>query len=266
MEFKILRSGAMATLMLGSLSFAQTTPTTPDMTGNTTVTTPATPSNESTPTATLTDSQVLQVLMTSNDVELDSAKMVRRKTDNKEVKALADHIIKDHRDSNTKARALGRKLNVRAEASDVSKSIDRDANTYLDQLRKQSGENLDRTYIFHEVSFHEATLSSIDKTLIPNAKSEDLKELLRNTRPVIIAHLEHARKIQATMSGAKDAPANNHASPAIEARDKGISPTNSNDNLRSPTGEPSDALNKTGSDVVQDPIRDTEKSRPASRP
>jgi putative membrane protein len=39
----------------------------------------------------------------------------------------------------------------------------------------------------------------MDKTLIPSAQNAELKDTLVKTRPAFVAHLEHARKIQATM-------------------------------------------------------------------
>jgi putative membrane protein len=40
----------------------------------------------------------------------------------------------------------------------------------------------------------------VDKTLIPGAKNEELKALLVKTRPAFVAHLEHAKHIQSTLS------------------------------------------------------------------
>jgi len=42
-------------------------------------------------------------------------------------------------------------------------------------------------------------LDAVDKTLIPNTKNAELKETLVKTRPAFVAHLEHAKHIQAAM-------------------------------------------------------------------
>jgi putative membrane protein len=42
-------------------------------------------------------------------------------------------------------------------------------------------------------------IDALDKTLIPNAKNAELKNLLVQVRPAFIAHLEHAKQIQATL-------------------------------------------------------------------
>jgi hypothetical protein len=42
----------------------------------------------------------------------------------------------------------------------------------------------------------------MDKTLIPNAQNAELKDTLVKVRPAFDAHLDHAKKIQATSSNA----------------------------------------------------------------
>ena len=41
-------------------------------------------------------------------------------------------------------------------------------------------------------------IDALDKTLIPSAKNEELKALLVKVRPAFVAHLEHAKHIQAS--------------------------------------------------------------------
>jgi putative membrane protein len=42
-------------------------------------------------------------------------------------------------------------------------------------------------------------LEALDKTLIPSAQNAELKALLVAVRPAFVAHLDHARHIQATL-------------------------------------------------------------------
>ena len=41
-----------------------------------------------------------------------------------------------------------------------------------------------------------SVLLAIDKTLLPSAQNQELKELITKVRPAIVAHLEHAKEIQ----------------------------------------------------------------------
>jgi putative membrane protein len=39
----------------------------------------------------------------------------------------------------------------------------------------------------------------LDGTLLPNARNSELKALLVKVRPAFVAHLEHAKQLQASM-------------------------------------------------------------------
>jgi putative membrane protein len=49
------------------------------------------------------------------------------------------------------------------------------------------------------VAYHESVLDALDKTLIPSAKNEELKALLVKVRPAFVAHLDHAKHLQAEL-------------------------------------------------------------------
>ena len=67
-------------------------------------------------------------------------------------------------------------------------------------LKGLSGAAFDKAYIDHEVVYHAQVLDAVDKTLIPNAKNEELKALLVKVRPAFVAHLDHAKMIQAQLA------------------------------------------------------------------
>jgi putative membrane protein len=52
----------------------------------------------------------------------------------------------------------------------------------------------------HEVAYHEAVISAVDKTLIPSAQNAELKALLVKVRPAFVAHLEHAKHLQSELA------------------------------------------------------------------
>ena len=59
------------------------------------------------------------------------------------------------------------------------------------------GDAFDKAYIAHEVVYHQAVLDAMDKTLIPSAQNAELKALLVKVRPAFVAHLDHAKHLQA---------------------------------------------------------------------
>jgi putative membrane protein len=48
------------------------------------------------------------------------------------------------------------------------------------------------------VAYHQQVIDALDKTLIPGATNEELKALLVKVRPAFVAHLEHAKRLQAS--------------------------------------------------------------------
>ena len=39
----------------------------------------------------------------------------------------------------------------------------------------------------------------MDKVLLPSVKNEELKALIEKVRPAFVAHLEHAKQVQASL-------------------------------------------------------------------
>jgi len=147
-----------------------------------------------------TDAQIAMIAVTANSVDIDVAKMADQKTTNKAVKEFAATMVRDHTAVNTKATALVKKLGVTPEESDTSKSLKSDGDKKMAQLMALTGAEFNKAYIDNEVSYHEAVMGVLDNTLIPNTKNAELKVLLESVRPIFASHLEHAKKLQASIS------------------------------------------------------------------
>jgi putative membrane protein len=95
--------------------------------------------------------------------------------------------------------ALVTKLKVKPEDNPTSQSLKKGGEDNLKNLKALKGAAFDKAYIDHEVAYHEQVLDAIDKVLIPNAKNAELKDLIVKVRPAFVGHLEHAKKIQASL-------------------------------------------------------------------
>ena len=146
-----------------------------------------------------TDPQIAAIVVTANQVDIDAGKLATAKAHATEVKAFAQQMITDHTGVNKQATELVTKLKVKPEENDTSKSIKRGGDDNLAKLKDLKGADFDRAYIAHEVTYHQTVIDALDKTLVPNAKNEELKALLIKVRPAFVAHLEHAKSIQAKM-------------------------------------------------------------------
>ncbi len=145
------------------------------------------------------DPQIAAIVVTANTVDIDAGKLAKHKSKNKEVKKFAQQMITDHTAVNKSAVDLVKKLKVTPEENDTSRSLKKGGGDNMVNLKHLKGKDFDKAYIDHEVSYHEAVIDAIDKTLIPSAKNEELKALLVKVRPAFEAHLEHAKSLQSKM-------------------------------------------------------------------
>lgn len=146
-----------------------------------------------------TDPQIAAIVVTANQVDIDAGKLAERMSHSKEVKDFAQLMVTDHSGVNKAATDLVHKLNVTPEANATSASLKKGGDDNLVKLGKLKGAAFDKAYVDHEVAYHEAVLDAVDKTLIPSAKNGELKALLVKVRPAFVAHLEHARHLQASL-------------------------------------------------------------------
>ena len=155
---------------------------------------------DKTPASALTDAQIAMIVVVADTVDVDYGKLAVKKTSNQAVKEFAETMVRDHTAVNDKAIALAKKLGVTPEASDTSKSLTANGKKELEKLKALTGAEFDKAYVDNEVSYHEAVIGMLDKTLIPNTKNAELKSLLESGRPIFVAHLAHAKQLRASLN------------------------------------------------------------------
>jgi putative membrane protein len=147
-----------------------------------------------------TDAQIAMIVVVADTVDVDYGKLAVKRTINQAVKEFAETMIRDHTAVNDKAIALAKKLGVTPEESDTSKRLKSNGEKELAKLKALTGAEFDKAYVDNEVSYHEAVIGLLDKTLIPNTRNAELKSLIESGRPIFVAHLEHAKKLRASLN------------------------------------------------------------------
>ena len=145
------------------------------------------------------DAQIAGIVVEANTVDINAGKLAAKTSKNKEVKAFAKQMVTDHSGVNKQATALVKKLKVKPEDSDTSKSLKEGGDANITKLKGLKGKDFDKAYVDNEVTYHQAVIDAVDKTLIPNAKNAELKDMLEKVRPAFVAHLEHAKQMQTSM-------------------------------------------------------------------
>ncbi|MGE8450619.1 MAG: DUF4142 domain-containing protein [Pseudomonadales bacterium] len=145
------------------------------------------------------DAQIAAIVVTANQVDIDAGKIAEKSGHSADVKAFGKQMVTDHTGVNKQAVALVKKLKVTPEKNPTSESLQSGGDENVKTLKGLKGASFDKAYIDHEVTYHEQVIDALDKTLIPNAQNGELKALLVAVRPAFVGHLEHAKKIQASL-------------------------------------------------------------------
>lgn len=143
-----------------------------------------------------TEAEIIHVLATVNNSEIEAAQLAKTKSQDKNVISLANHIITDHGAMNRQLMDLSQRLNIQPDGNEISKSIRAGSAATMASLRNASGNEFNEGFMQQQVSMHQSTLRTIDDRLLPNAQNPELKTLLQRARASIVSHLDHAQTLQ----------------------------------------------------------------------
>jgi putative membrane protein len=145
------------------------------------------------------DAQIAAIVVTANQVDIDAGAYAESHASADDVKAFARQMVTDHTAVNKSATDLAGKLHLAPEDNATAQSLKKGGDDNVAHLKTLSGAAFDRAYVDHEVAYHEAVLKALDGTLIPSASNAELKALMVKVRPAFVAHLDHARMLQAKL-------------------------------------------------------------------
>jgi putative membrane protein len=146
-----------------------------------------------------TDPQIAHIAYTAGVIDVAAAKQALTKTSNKDVKAFAEDMVRDHEAVNKLALDLVKKLKVTPENNDTSKTLSKNAADKLAELGKLKGAEFDKAYVANEVAYHKAVDSALEATLIPSANNAELKSLLQTGLKIFQGHEQHAEHVAANL-------------------------------------------------------------------
>ena len=118
-----------------------------------------------------------------NLYEIAAGNRAVSKTNDVEIRGLAQHIIDDHTKADDQLTSLAAKKGI----SNLG-SIDKEKNDLLAQLDKVNGSDFDREFLRQQRSAHEQTISEF-QSAVNNIKDNDLKDWANKTLPSLQDHL-----------------------------------------------------------------------------
>jgi putative membrane protein len=145
--------------------------------------------------AKLTDPQIAHIAYTAGVIDITAAKQAISKAHDKDVKAFAQDMVRDHEAVNKQALALVKKLKVTPEDNDTSKALSKQAKDKLAELGKLKGAEFDKAYVDNEVAYHKTVDTALETQLIPSASNPELKSLLQTGLKIFQGHEQHAEHV-----------------------------------------------------------------------
>ena len=146
-----------------------------------------------------TDPQIAHIAYTAGQLDIEAAKQALSKSKNKDVRAFAEDMVRDHTAVNDKALALVKKLNVTPEDNGTSRALTKQAADKRAELSKLNGADFDKAYVANEVAYHTTVNGALETTLIPSATNPELKSLLQTGLKIFQGHQQHAEQVAAAL-------------------------------------------------------------------
>src|SRR5512139_943733 len=144
-----------------------------------------------------TDPQIAHIAYTAGQLDIEAAKQALAKTKNKEVRAFAEDMQRDHTAVNKQALDLVKKLKVTPKDNDTSRALAKQAADKDAELAKLNGAAFDKAYVANEVAFHKTVNGALESTLIPSASNAELKSLLHTGLKIFQGHEQDAEHVAA---------------------------------------------------------------------
>jgi putative membrane protein len=148
----------------------------------------------------MNDAEVVGTLDAANAADSSGGQMAVQKGTSADVKSYGRLMMGEHHALRLQGQQLARRLNLTPDAAAAAR-VRATHDSAAQRLGALSGAEFDRAYIEHEVQVHEQVLRTVQQAQGATASAE-LKSLLQQASPVIQRHLDRAKELQRTLTGA----------------------------------------------------------------
>ena len=141
------------------------------------------------------DAQIADIAYVADNIDIKAGQLALQKSQNPQVHAFAQDMVRDHTAVNDKALTLLKKLNVKPQPSDTSKTLQQQADAEMKKLQGLDGAAFDKEYAQHELDYHRQVNDAVRSQLIPSAQNPELKQLLEQGLKIFEGHQQHAEQL-----------------------------------------------------------------------
>ena len=147
------------------------------------------------PGLTLSDANVVGLLDSIDEGEMDAAQLAQTQASDPEVQAFAGRILNEHRELAGANGRLAAQLSLEPEPPSLATHLKQAHEQAMQSLRAMSGAAFDRAYVRYEIQQHVQAFNVLEAA----AESEDnvtLKQELVRTGPDLLSHISAARALE----------------------------------------------------------------------
>lgn len=142
--------------------------------------------------AQLSDMEIAHIAYTAGVLDIRYAHLALAVSDNPDVRAFAETMIRDHGAINDKAVALLQELGATPQDNPTSQKLVADAAQIRKELMALEGAAFDKRYAANELAYHQFVNTALETQFIPNAQNPQFKSLLESALQTFKVHEGHA--------------------------------------------------------------------------
>lgn len=151
----------------------------------------------SAPSTLQNEGEIFAILAAADRAEIAEGTYARTHARSRDVRSYGRMMVTMHTAASNRMSALARRLRISPLEGAESRSLTREAAATQAQLARLTGDEFDRAYLGAQITEHEHLLEMLDRTLIPSARTAELRTALQNdVRPMVSSHLARARTLR----------------------------------------------------------------------
>jgi putative membrane protein len=131
----------------------------------------------------------------TNLAEIQEGQLAEQKTSSPQVRQLAQMMVRDHEQMNQQLEQLAQQDGVT-----LPKQPDRHERHQLQELKRLSGAQFDRTFAQDQIKDHEVAIQKFQRAA-QTLTDPQVKELAQQSIPILQKHLQMARQTETALGG-----------------------------------------------------------------
>ncbi|HKY71264.1 MAG TPA: DUF4142 domain-containing protein [Nitrospira sp.] len=147
------------------------------------------------PGLTMSDSNLISVVDSLGENEIDAAFLAREKASAPEVQAFAGRVLNEHRQLAEASAHLAKQRSLQPDPPALSAELKQAHEQAMQQLRARSGAAFDRAYVKYEIEQHVLAFQFMEAAAESEAEPA-LKQALVRTGPELLSHISAARALE----------------------------------------------------------------------